>query len=168
MKQPLIVGLVRAVYWLDDALQDALAAQGIRLTRAESLVIANMMSGIRRGTHIARNLGVSRQATGQILASLESRGYVTSSPDPSDPRARLVNFSTTFRKHAPLCYRIIRASERELEQRIGKPAVDALRAALAIDWGPVPRLATAKSMPGASTSSNSKVKRRTALVARSR
>ena len=135
---------MRGVYWFDDAINTELKARGIQLTRAESFVILNMLMGVRRGVDIARNLGVSRQATAQLIQALEARGYATTTPDPHDARARIVSFSTIFDKHAPLCDRLLRASERELERRIGKRRVDAMRSALFADWGPIPRVVTTK------------------------
>lgn len=141
MDQVMVLGLMRGVYWFDDALQDALAAQGVRLTRAESFVIINLMLGERRAINIAKKLGVSRQAISQILQGLETRGYVTVTQDPTDPRARIASYSATFDPHAEMCAKIIRASERELERRIGKQTFAGLRKALAADWGPSPKVA---------------------------
>ncbi|HKT72664.1 MAG TPA: helix-turn-helix domain-containing protein [Steroidobacteraceae bacterium] len=147
MDQVMVLGLMRGVYWFDDALQDALASKGVRLTRAESFVIINLMLGERRAINIARKLGVSRQAISQILRGLEARGYVTITQDPTDPRARIASYSATFDPHAQMCAKIIRASERELARRIGKQAFAGLREALAADWGPSPKAAeTSRSM----------------------
>jgi DNA-binding MarR family transcriptional regulator len=141
MSKPLITALMRGVYWFDDALEDALAAHGIvSLSRAEAFVILNMSIGETRAANIARNIGVSRQAISQILGALEARGYVTMKPDPTDERARVASFSAMFEKHAPLCEKIFRASEKELENRIGASKVAGLRKALMADWGPSPRL----------------------------
>ena len=161
-----MLSMVRAVYWFEESLEAALAVHGIQLTRAESFVVTNMVMGIRRAINISRNLGVSRQAIAQIIAALESRGYVMQVPDPLDPRARVLNFSKTFEKHAPLCNMLMRASERELEQRVGKSAVQALRAALRIDWGPVPTTLLPDAAGARARSPNTKVGRHARMRAR--
>lgn len=43
-----------------------------------------------RSTVIAEGMGISKQAVGERLRELERRGWVTSTPDPTDGRARII------------------------------------------------------------------------------
>ncbi len=64
----LIVPLLQAFYWFDDGLQAHLQARGwAHVTRPQSMVMVNIVTGIRRPSDIARNLGVSRQAVSAYL-----------------------------------------------------------------------------------------------------
>ena len=90
----LMMNLLSALYWFDEALQAALKEAGIpNVSRAQSMLIANISAGEHRATRIARNLGVTRQAISLMLSELETRGSVELFPDPDDGRARLVRFA---------------------------------------------------------------------------
>ena len=133
--------LLGAMYWFDNAFQINLEAMGFeRTTRAETFVILNIADGEQKAIEIAKNLGISRQAISQILKDFEARGWITVQADPNDRRARIVRFSQNFAARGEMCAQIIRGIIHELEERIGKQLVDALRAALAADWGDPPRL----------------------------
>lgn len=137
--------LLNATYWFDDAFQVNLEAMGFeRTSRAESFVLLNIAGGEQRAIEIARNLGMSRQAISQILQEFESRGWITVAPDPTDRRARIVGFSESFAERGEMCSQIINGIVRELEDRIGKPMVDAIRAAVGRRWGDPPRLNLAR------------------------
>lgn len=130
-----------AMYWLDNAFQINLEAMGFeRTTRAETFVILNIADGEQKAIDIAKNIGISRTAISQILKDFGARGWITVQADPNDRRARIVKFSQTFAARGEMCSQIIRGIIRELEDRIGKNLVDALRAALVADWGEPPRL----------------------------
>ncbi|TAK97949.1 MAG: MarR family transcriptional regulator [Rhodospirillaceae bacterium] len=148
--------LLNATYWFDDAFQLSLEASGLeRTTRAESFVIVNIAAGERRAIQIAQNLGVSRQAISQIIKDMERRGIIVSHQDPNDGRARVVSFSKSFEEHGDICSKIVTGIVRELEQRLGKVAIDRFRSTLAADWGQPPKVRV--DNPG--TSSSKRVKR---------
>ena len=64
----LMMNLLSALYWFDEALQAALKEAGIpNVSRAQSMLIANISAGEHRATRIARNLGVTRQAISLML-----------------------------------------------------------------------------------------------------
>lgn len=70
----LMMRLLTAVYWFDEGLQAALKEAGVpNVTRAQSLLIANISSGVNRASRIAKNLGVTPQAVGQMLNEASSR-----------------------------------------------------------------------------------------------
>ncbi len=142
MKQPLMmVNLLSGVYWFDDALQASLRRAGWDIvTRSQSLLFANIAAGEDRPTRLARRLGVTRQAISQMLADLEARGVLVTTPDPHDKRARVVRFT---RKSLPLrdaAYSVLLQLEAELERRLGSKVHEALDLALRADWGDLPEV----------------------------
>jgi DNA-binding MarR family transcriptional regulator len=85
--------------------------------------------GIRM-TELARRLGVSKQAVGQLVAELEAMGVVESRPDPEDGRAKLVRFSARGIQAVQHGLGVLSGIERQLQQQIGKARMDALRETL--------------------------------------
>lgn len=142
MRSPfMMINLLTAVYWFDEALQTALREAGIRnVTRAQSLLIANISGGEQRAIRIARNLGVSRQAISQMLVELEARDIVVVEPDPDDRRARIVRLSEKSNKTRIAASRILRHLERELVERLGLETYNSLRDGLMRDWGDPPAI----------------------------
>lgn len=135
----LMVDLVTAVYWIDDALQSGLRARGWPpLTRMQSLILVNVAGGVQRGSALARNLGVTRQAMSQTLAEMEARGLVKLIPDPQDRRAQLVTFETESSAIRYDAVAILETIDAILTSRIGAKRAEALREAAAYDWGPSP------------------------------
>jgi len=129
--------LLRCLYWFDNALQSGLKKSGFQaVTRAQSLILLNIMVGERRAARLASNLGVSRQAMSQMLAEMEKRGLVTFKADHEDRRAQVVQFSDESQDIRSAALRILVRLERELERRIGARNVAALRKALTAEWGP--------------------------------
>lgn len=136
----LMMNLLSAVYWFDEALQARLEQAGYPgISRTQSLLLANIASGEHRAIRIARNLGVSRQAISQVLAELESRGIVTLTTDPDDKRARVVDFHPSALGLRAVASAILGELEATVSQRIGADRFREMRAALAADWGDPPR-----------------------------
>lgn len=139
--ESIFAGLMNAVNWFDEAFQNSLEAAGYaRTTRVESFVIVNIAAGRQRPADIARNLGVSRQAISQILKAFAQRGWIETLPDPNHGKAQIVTFSAAFSERAGLCGHIISGIVRELEQRIGVAAVNALKLSMTADWGTPPQI----------------------------
>lgn len=140
MKSPvMMINLLSAVYWFDEALQAALKAGGFtNTTRAQSLLIANIAAGEHRAIRIARNLGVTRQAISQMLAELEAKGLVTVAADPNDRRARIVQFSDAATPTRQAARAVLDHLEQELVRRLGLQPYIGLRDALMMDWGDSP------------------------------
>jgi DNA-binding MarR family transcriptional regulator len=136
----LMMNLLSAVYWFDEALQARLAASGYPgFGRTQSLLLANIAAGEHRAIRLARNLGVTRQAISQVLADMEARGIVVVSSDPADKRARIVDFhpdATALRKVATAALGDLEALAAE---RIGPGLFRAMREALSADWGEPPK-----------------------------
>jgi DNA-binding MarR family transcriptional regulator len=137
--------LLRAVYWIDDALQSGLRARGHEgVTRSQSLVLVNIHSGVDRPQEIASNLGVTSQAMSQTLAAMTELGLITIAADPNDRRARVVKFSSSSAALRADALAVFADIETELQKRIGPARFRALRDALTQDWGPSPFHAAGK------------------------
>lgn len=109
----------------------ALAASGIEdLTIAQSRLMQRLDSESMRLTDLAEQARVTKQTAGALVDQLESAGYATREPDPSDARARLVTLSD---KGADVC-RMAAAEVARVEKRwrkhLGDRAFDDLRTAL--------------------------------------
>jgi len=146
VRSPLMLDLLRAVYWFDEALQAGMRAAGLEgATRAQSFLLLNLASGEHRASRLAINLGVSRQAISQMLAEMEARGLITVTADPDDKRARIVNFSLEAMPIHKTATRLLLELETVLETRIGPDKLAGLRAGLGEDWGHPPQLVAGKS-----------------------
>ena len=136
MQKFLMMDLLSAYYWMDEALQAGLKQRGWNnVTRSQSLILSNIAFGVRRASQLARNLGVTRQAISQMLAEMERKGLVASQSDPSDGRAQIVNFSKQSQGIRNDAMELLARIESEIAERIGKRKFDALTAALRSDWG---------------------------------
>ncbi len=96
------------------------AAQGMTgLRPVHALLLIPLLGGGRHASSLAADLGVTRQAVAQVVATLERDGYVRRVTDPGDARAKLV--CLTPRGRAAL--RAMRASAQGVEetwqQRLG-------------------------------------------------
>ncbi|MBK6802045.1 helix-turn-helix domain-containing protein [Novosphingobium sp.] len=129
----LILDLMRAFYWFDEQLRARLAVRGWKgITRSQSLVLANVANGITRPSHIATNLGVSRQAMSQLLSEMTVAGLVETVPDPDDRRAQQVVFSSSGGEIREAASSILRDLERELADAAGTRAMAGLRTVLKV------------------------------------
>jgi len=84
-----------------------------------------------RATELARAIGVSKQAIGQLVAELEDMGFVERVPDPSDGRAKLVRFTRRGRPWLLDGLKLLGEIEAELEEQIGARRMRDLHRALA-------------------------------------
>ena len=94
---------------------------GVPLWRASRAYVALMMAGYRslgyddlseahtsllphldvegsRITEIASRAGLTKQAIGQMVGDLETRGYLQRAPDPIDARAKIVRYTAKGRR----------------------------------------------------------------------
>ncbi|MDP3908600.1 MarR family winged helix-turn-helix transcriptional regulator [Novosphingobium sp.] len=131
-----MLDLVRTFYWFDEQLRSRLEERGWgKVTRSQSLVLANLANGETRAARIAENLGISRQAMSQLLTEMEERKLVALHPDPTDRRARIVAFAPEaqgIRADAQAILRDLEGSVRDVvgEQNLVK-VTGTLRAFLA-------------------------------------
>ena len=83
-----------------------------------------------RPSELARRLGISKQAVGQLVDDLAAMGVVERRPDPADRRAILVAFTEAGRASILKGLAHLRQVEDELGQAVGKKHMRALREAL--------------------------------------
>jgi DNA-binding MarR family transcriptional regulator len=146
MAEPVNLGqlLLRAFRWFDESLIAALHAAGWpELTRAHSLVFAQLDPVGTRTAEIARRAGISRQAVHQTVQELQRLGLVRLVPDPTNRSAKLVVPTDRGRDSIGVAKTTLAKLEGELAQRLGRDQIQALRQALEADWGP-----TIDSSPG--------------------
>lgn len=134
----LIGTLAYALFWMDESLQASLEAAGWqRMNRTRSMIMLSITAGINRPAQLARNLGVSRQAIHQLLQGMKEEGWLELVSDPSDKRAKVVQFSARSDGIRQAAEAAIVAIETELAERIGNQAVANLKKTLLLDWGPL-------------------------------
>ena len=95
------------------------------------LVIERLSISEARGTELAENIGLTKQATGQILDRMADLGYVERVPDPADGRAKIVQLTDRGRQAA----RALRSNAEETDvhwsEILGSTRYRQLRSALA-------------------------------------
>jgi DNA-binding MarR family transcriptional regulator len=84
-----------------------------------------------RLTELARRMGISKQAVGQLVGELEEMGALERVPDPEDGRAKLVRFA---RRRGALSlmagFEVLQELEAELRASLGSELVDRLHEGL--------------------------------------
>jgi DNA-binding MarR family transcriptional regulator len=132
----LIVPLMQAFCWFDDGLQARLQAKGWgHVSRPQSMVMVNILSGVRRPSDIARNVGVSRQAMHSTLNQMIEMGMLELQDDPEDGRSKLAAITAMGQRMRRDADAAVDALTAELERRIGKANVANLFKAFQAEWG---------------------------------
>jgi DNA-binding MarR family transcriptional regulator len=72
-----------------------------------------------RLTELARRLGITKQAVGQLVEDLVQQEVLELAPDPADKRARLVRFTAKGMAAIAHGLGILQQIESELSRRIG-------------------------------------------------
>jgi DNA-binding MarR family transcriptional regulator len=94
-----------------------------------------------RLTEIARRLGVSKQAAGQVVDELEELGVLERIADPADARAKLVRFTKKGQAGLLEGLQVLGEIEAEMRDVIGEAKMramhDALAAVIASVEGPI-------------------------------
>jgi DNA-binding MarR family transcriptional regulator len=80
-----------------------------------------------RLTDIAARAGLTKQAVGYLVDSLELLGYVERVPDPRDRRAKLIRFTEKGRAQDRVAQASFAATERRLARVLGREDVECLR-----------------------------------------
>lgn len=132
-----LLSLLQGFYWFDEGLQNYLQARGWPVvTRPQSMVMANLVLGVRRPSDIARRLGVSRQAIHATINQMVELGIVELVDDPASRRVKIVaptKMGETMRIDAQRSMVIL---GEELGRRLGRSNVLKAAHVLAEDWGP--------------------------------
>lgn len=132
----LIIALFQRFCWLDEGLQARLHEGGWPdVSRPQSMVMTNIVSGIVRPSDIARNLGVSRQAIHSTINQMVKLGIVRLDVDPDDRRHMIVSLTETGARMRKDAQRAMDELTAQIAARIGQERFDALFDALEADWG---------------------------------
>lgn len=132
-----LLSLLRGFYWFDEGLQNYLQARGWPVvTRPQSMVMANLVLGVRRPSDIARNMGVSRQAIHATINQMVELGIVELVDDPSNGRVKIIaptKMGETMRIDAQASMVLM---GEELGRRLGRAQFLKAAHLLNEDWGP--------------------------------
>ena len=79
-----------------------------------------------RITVLAEQMQISKQAVGQVVEELEQMGVVCRVPDPSDGRAKLVQFTAAGRKGMLQGLDLLKKMEADLASIVGKKRMQEL------------------------------------------
>ncbi|HKD22355.1 MAG TPA: MarR family winged helix-turn-helix transcriptional regulator [Rhizomicrobium sp.] len=135
----LIVPLLQGFYWFDEGLQNYLRAKGwSKVTRAQSMIMVNVITGTRKPSDIARVLGISRQAVHATIEQMIEMDLVKLVDDPEDGRAKILELSEGGERRRKDARRAVVMLTKELSTRIGKQNVQNLLKAFSVDWGKPP------------------------------
>lgn len=146
----LILQLLQAFCWFDEGLQNHLRARGWpEVTRAQSMVMANVVMGVCRPSDIARQLGISRQAVHVTINQMCAKGILALRDDPADGRSKIVVIARIGEPMRRDARQAVQRLSEELCRRIGAAEVRNLSAALSKDWGEPPDGRIAADPPSA-------------------
>jgi len=81
-------------------------------------------------SQIGRELGITRQGAGKIVADLRDRGYVTLGSSPGDSRQKVITLTTRARDYLAAQRAGARRIEQEVTERLGAEALEGLFALL--------------------------------------
>lgn len=76
--------------------------------------------------HIGRELSITRQGAGKIVASLSDRGYVTLNPSPDDAREKIVTLTDRATAFLVARRKAVQKIDRQLRKEAGDDAFDGL------------------------------------------
>lgn len=141
--------LLKGARLLDEQALARINALGprIQLRPAHTSLFPHIDKEGTRLTELARRLGVTKQAAGQLVSDLEALEVVERLDDPADGRAKLVCFTRKGVEALHHGLSVLRGIEAELERRLGRARMRDLHAALAEvvdELSPAPAAAPAK------------------------
>jgi DNA-binding MarR family transcriptional regulator len=107
------------------------AAAGMPALRpVHALLLVPLLGGGRHASSLASDIGVTRQAVAQVVATLERDGYVQRVTDPGDARAKLVCLTPRGRAALRAIRTSSRATEEAWRQQLGDSRFAEFRATL--------------------------------------
>ena len=107
------------------------------LTGSSFRLLSIVPDGGARVTDLARTAGMTKQALGQYVAMLEPLGYVTSTPDPTDKRVRIISRTDLGDQAVRTSHELMAAIEDEWRSLVGARRWATTRAVmleLAVGW----------------------------------
>ena len=132
----IFAGLVKAIDWYDNSLQNLLASRGLKVVnRTQAMMLVHIASGNTRPSAIARKMRLSRQNIHAMAKVLIGAQLIVLNPDPMDGRAGCYALSEDASGQRDAALEILGFLEGRLADRIGKDTVRELNRALAADWG---------------------------------
>ncbi len=135
----LIAGLTRAIDWMDNSLQQVLAAKGFApVHRTQSLILVHIANGIDAPADIAREMGLTRQNVHQMAKGLIAEGVIDQYPDPADPRRSRYGWTERSFEIRRAARETLSNLEQVVKARTGvsDDEMRAFRKVLSADWGP--------------------------------
>ncbi|MGP0032682.1 MAG: MarR family winged helix-turn-helix transcriptional regulator [Acidimicrobiales bacterium] len=94
-------------------------------------------------SQIGREIGITRQGAGKVVAALHDRGFVTLRSSPSDGREKVVSLTPRAHEYLAALRSGSRQIERDLRKQIGSEAFESLFALLeALGGEDQPRMRT--------------------------
>jgi DNA-binding MarR family transcriptional regulator len=107
------------------------AAAGMPSLRpVHALLLVPLLGGGRHASSLAADIGVTRQAVAQVVATLERDGFVQRVTDPGDARAKLVCLTPRGRAALRAMRATALAAEEDWRQRLGDRRLAEFRATL--------------------------------------
>lgn len=118
---------------LNNVVLQRLASQGHEAVRtAHGAVFQFLDEGGTTVSVLAERAGVSKQAMADLVLHLESHGYVTRNPDPTDGRAKLVLLTDLGSDVMKIAQAAVPEIEKKLANLIGERRLKQLREDLQI------------------------------------
>jgi DNA-binding MarR family transcriptional regulator len=143
---PQLLGEARR--WFEEGLLAELEGDGVPpVTPPQVQLFAALDEDGTTVAELARRMGVTRQTVHQAVHSLVATGLLEQVPDPSSARQRLIRRTAEGRRAHERACRALDRLEGRLAGRIGRAAVDALRAALEAPWGEPPGQVSRRPRP---------------------
>ena len=127
---PALLRAARVTY--GDAIREALSKEGCDDVPRNGIFVLGSIA--RTGaplSQIIKDLGVSKQAAGQLVDTLVLRGYLDRSVDPEDRRRQTVKLSERGRAAAAASRSAIERIDAELAKRVSAEYIAHTRATLA-------------------------------------
>lgn len=129
--------VLRLATQLVDDIQRGVADRGFDDVRpVHGFAFARLSEAPATTAQLADHLGITKQATGELVQYLVDRGYLTRTPDPGDRRARLLLLTDRGRGCTRAAQQAAADTVGSWERQLGPGQAAALRAALAAIAGP--------------------------------
>lgn len=93
-------------------------------------VFARIDADGRTVTELARRAGMTKQAMGELVEDLETKGYLRRVADPRDARARLVRLTAKGERHVRDAEGVVAEVEGDVVRRLGLARTGELRESL--------------------------------------
>lgn len=100
------------------------------LRPVHALLLVPLLGGGRHASSLAADIGVTRQAVAQVVATLERDGYVQRVTDPGDARARLICLTPRGRAALRAMRTTALATEEAWRRQLGDRRLAEFRATL--------------------------------------